>query len=188
MKCSKCNFENDNAFNFCLNCGNALYKAVDPVLQNVDKNQSTNVEQSKSSNKKSGSFSLDNIIIFVMFTITLILFFSFFIIGLLPVFDCEAGACSGFFLLIVPILIGMFSIPLVIGWIISIFNMIFNKNILLIFEFISCLISIFILFSDLVGNSEFNLLYTIVLILLFILMIVCLLKFIICLCFNSQRK
>lgn len=158
VKCTKCNFENDEVANYCSRCGAFIEKSVN-VKKNVGK-------------------SFANKIFFGIFTIELILYLIFLFLELLPVLDCKAGACSGFFLLIVPVLIVLFSICLIMGWIVSIFNMIYNNKILTIIEAISCLLSVLILLSEFFEKCLNHTLHLFNIISLAVLMIVCLIKFI----------
>lgn len=164
MKCIKCNFENDDNSKYCIKCGFDLHS---PRV-NVG-NTNTNLRK-----------SFGNKIVFGMFTITLILLFIYLVLELfIPVFNCGAGACSGFFLLVVPMVMGMFFICLIIGWIVSIFNMKFNKKILTFVEFISSLLSIFILLSELLENCAHHILHMTIIVSLILLMIACLVELVI---------
>ena len=119
MKCDKCGFENNCENKFCENCGNNLktknnigVKCVKPKISKYNK-------------------YLGNVIVLLLFLVTLCLMFIYsFINAYTNASQCEPGGCSGFFLIFIPIIAFLCSIPLFVGLILSLIDLFIKKHIM----------------------------------------------------------
>lgn len=188
MKCNKCCFENSDLNKFCENCGNSL------ILNNNKRENKNNLENDINTEldlyKKISKY-LSNKIVSFLFLIMFCLTFIYSIISAyVDASQCEPGGCSGFFIIFIPIIACIYSMPLFFGLILSLINLAIKKHIMLILEIVSCVFSLkILLYAGFVeSHNRFMIFKYVIVILTVILIIVCLSKFILSVYLNLTKR
>lgn len=186
MKCNKCYFENSDSNKFCENCGNNL------MMNNIKENKNNlenDINTQLDGYKKISKYLSNKIVLFLFLIIFGLTFIYSLISAYVDASQCEPGGCSGFFIIFIPIIACIYSIPLFVGLILSLINLAIKKHIMLILEIISCVFSLkILLYAGFVESYDrFMIFKYIIVILTVILIIICLLKFILSIYLNLTK-
>lgn len=132
---------------FCSQCGKQTNENKSICGECESKTTNFNVYDNQFSNKQNSvtfsneNFFLGNKMVFYMFAVNMLLLFFGIVFELFKSLQ-ESSANSGFFLIIIPFIAGFYSIPQVIGLVLSAINLKIKNYVMLIFIFIASLLSI----------------------------------------------